>query len=104
MKKWFLGILIATLLLSTSINTYLYFQQGTQLSQTDQRIAGLLDNIDSVQNSVTSLQGNLTTLDNSVSTLNGNSASLGGRITRLEVTTSGLSSDVSTIIRSATGS
>jgi serine protease Do len=70
----------------------------------DQRIAGLVDNVNSVQNSVTSLQGNITTLGNSISTLSasmtslgGSMTSLGGRITDLEGATSGLSSDVSTI-------
>jgi serine protease Do len=96
-KKWFLGILIAILLAGTGTNTYFYLQQNTRSSQMDQRIAGLVDNVNSVQNSVTSLQGNITTLGNSISTLSASMTSLGGRITDLEGATSGLSSDVSTI-------
>ncbi|RJO63186.1 MAG: hypothetical protein C4542_00415 [Dehalococcoidia bacterium] len=97
MKKWLLGIVTVVLLAGSGTNTYFYIQQNNRLNQVDERIAGLLTSINSVQNGLTSLQGNVSTLGDSVSSLSTNVGTLGGKITDLQGTTSGLSSDVNTL-------
>ena len=81
MKKWLLGIVIVVLLAGSGTNTYFYIQQNNRLNQVDERISGLLTNINSVQNGLTSLQGNVSTLGDSVSSLSTNVGTLGGKIT-----------------------
>jgi len=90
MKKWLLGILVILLMAGTGTNIYFYLQQSTQLSQMDQRIAGLLDNIDSMQNNISTLQSNLTTMSTNIDDLD-------NRISVLDDTTSSLNTDINTI-------
>lgn len=107
--NWLMGILVVILLLGTGTNTYFYVQQSSRLSQVDQRISGLADNLTAVQAGVSVLQGNVTTLQGnvaglqgSVTSLQGTVTGLGQSVTALQGTTAGLSSDVTGLKGSVT--
>jgi hypothetical protein len=65
MKKWISTILTIILLVGLGANTFLYIQQNNKLNSLDDRIAGLLDNI-------TTIQGDVASLEDSTSAIEGN--------------------------------